>query len=124
VEARGVIGEILDRGRNKIDAAFTMKKIIDVSEQVLERARITHVRAPQLRRVVDALMQLEDDPSDTKAKVKVALLEKQGARNCPACRRKLELHGYRITRTHYGEKHTLSCAGCRTAFVVEETQIV
>jgi hypothetical protein len=82
------------------------------------------VRAPQLKRVVDALLACERDPTDRRAKVTAALLDKQGAFDCPACGKRFDVSGYRQTRTHYGARETLSCRGCRTGFVVVETQIV
>jgi hypothetical protein len=101
-----------------------MKKSISLLE--VEHTRITtpHVHAPQLKRVVDALLALEKDPSDRRAKVTAALLDKQGALDCPACGKRLDVSGYRVTRTHYGARESIACRGCRTGFVVVETQIV
>lgn len=101
-----------------------MKKLIHVAEVEHTRTRTTQVHAPQLKRVLDALLALERNPGDRRAKVMAGLLDKQGAFDCPACAKRFDLTGYRATRTSYGERESLSCKGCRTSFVVVETQIV
>ena len=80
------------------------------------------VTAPQLRRVVDALWALAENPGDRRAKIAVALLEKQRALDCPHCGCAFDVAAYRGTRTAYADRDALVCHGCRTAFVVDDRQ--
>ncbi len=97
---------------------------ITVDEVEFSRPSAPAVYAPQLKRVVDALFAAQRCPEDKRAKVTAVLLRKQGACDCPACGERFDLQGYRLTRTHFGERHTLSCGGCKTNYVVNEAQIV
>jgi hypothetical protein len=128
VAAHDAIGEILDHTPDFLQAVPVMKKhpiIVHTVDHTSTRTRPTPcVRAPQLARVVDALLAVERAPLDRRAKVTLALLEKQGALCCPGCGKRFTLEGYRATRTHFGSRETLSCRGCQTGFVVHEQQIV
>ncbi|HEY4219790.1 MAG TPA: hypothetical protein VGO62_00575 [Myxococcota bacterium] len=79
--------------------------------------------APQLARVVDALWALAENPADRRAKIQLALLDKAGAMQCPSCATRFGVDALRATRTAYAHRSALVCAGCRTAFVVEDQQI-
>jgi hypothetical protein len=82
------------------------------------------VAAPQLRRVIDALWALAENPGDRRAKIALALLEKQGATACPCCGARFDVAAFRATRTSFVEREALVCASCTTSFVVEERQTV
>jgi hypothetical protein len=81
------------------------------------------IHAPQLARVADALWALAENPDDRAAKIKVALLEKQGALQCPTCGARFDVRGFRGTFTPYLRRRTLTCLGCTTQYVVEQEQI-
>lgn len=93
------------------------------STTVVEILRAPSVRAPSLARAVDALLELAHDPSDRRKKITVALLEKEGALDCPGCGLRFQVSGYRETRTPYGETRAIGCKGCRTHFLVDETHV-
>ena len=78
------------------------------------------VTAPQLRHVVDALWALAENPSDRRAKIKLALLDQQGALACPCCGIRFDVAGSRGTHTSFSHRRALDCLGCRTTFVVED----
>jgi hypothetical protein len=101
------------------ESAFSMKRIT-----TLETTVAPAVRAPTLRRVVDAMMALRENPTDRKAKIQLALLEKEGASDCPACGVAFELSGYRVTKTEYTMRATLRCTGCRQSYLLDETHVV
>lgn len=90
---------------------------------VVETLRPPTVRAPELARVVDALLAYAQDPTNRRAKIAVALLEKQGALDCPACGAVFDVSGYRATHTAFSTKRCLSCMSCRTSYVVEESEM-
>ncbi len=96
-----------------------MKTLTISAPEVLRAPSMT---APQLRRVVDALWAAAEHPGDRRAKIALALLDKQGALDCPACGAHFDVADYRGTRTAFHGRDALVCNGCRTAFVVEDRQ--
>ncbi len=96
-----------------------MKKSIGLTERTLLPA----VRAPQLAPLVAALFAVKADPESRRARITLALLQKQGATACPCCGDALSLEGYTKTDTGFYVRETLSCRGCRTAFVVAEHEV-
>lgn len=81
------------------------------------------VRAPELLRVAEALFAHAQNPRDRRARIAFVLLEKQGALDCPLCSLRFDVAGYEETRTSYSHRATLSCSGCRTRYVVSESEL-
>src|SRR5688572_2422696 len=81
------------------------------------------VRAPKLSRLVDALFALRHDPHDRRAKITLALLEREGACDCAACGERLDLSGYRSTRTGFSERESIACRGCSAIFILAEHEV-
>lgn len=92
------------------------------SQAVVEILAAPSIRAPGLARVAEALFAYAQNPADRRARIAVALLEKQGALDCPACGMRFDVEGYRETRTCYAERASLACVGCRTRYVVHEAE--
>lgn len=93
------------------------------STSTVEILRTPSVRAPSLARAVDALLALAESPGERRAKIMVALLDKEGALDCPGCGARFQASGYRETHTPYGGTRAIICKGCRTHFVVDETHV-
>jgi hypothetical protein len=123
----GAIGEFLDPSRDLADGVSmrrtTLAATIDHTIDRLDVTTRTTVRAPQLLCVARALLALDEDPDDRRARISLALLRKEGASDCPMCERSFEIPDVRITRTPYDERCVLSCDGCRTRFVVDEQHV-
>lgn len=118
------IRRILDLGGELLHAASTMRSRTAVVEvPVTHTVRAPSVRAPSLAQVVEALLAYVENPADRRAKIAVALLQKQGALDCPACGTEFDVEGYRGTRTAFSARRAIVCLGCRTNFVVEESEL-
>jgi hypothetical protein len=78
--------------------------------------------APALGLVIDALFDLHERPADRQAKIRLALLKKQGAASCPACEEDVTLEGFRRTQTSYLVRDEWRC-GCGARFLVNEEHV-
>lgn len=97
--------------------------MIKKSIAIVERVAPPAVKAPHLSPLVKALFAVKEDPGDRRARITLALLEKQGATSCPCCGDRLSLDGYTKTDTGFFVKETIACRSCRTGFVVAERQV-
>jgi len=94
-----------------------------LEEQVVTVHRAPSIKVPELSRVVDAMLARAEDPEDRRAKMVLALLEKEGALDCPACKCRFHVSGYRATRTSFSTRRSLSCGKCETQFIIEDEEI-
>jgi hypothetical protein len=90
---------------------------------LVERAAPATVQAPHLSAVVKALFAVKADPLDRRARITLALLQKQGATSCPCCGVALSLVGYTKTETAFHAREAIACRSCGTSFVVGERQV-
>ena len=81
------------------------------------------LRAPSLAPIVDVLLALHEDPSDTRARIQAALLHKEGLDGCPSCQAQLDVAGYVETREVSRSRRAIRCLGCDTLFVVAERHV-
>jgi hypothetical protein len=96
-------------------------EVFDRTTLIPGEAPLLHV--PELGVVVDCLFAVREDPSDRRAKIQLALLQRQGAACCPACGDDVDLAGFRRTRTAYAVRDEWSCGGCRQRFLLCEENV-
>jgi hypothetical protein len=80
------------------------------------------VAAHDLGLVIDALFDLHERPADRQAKIRLAMLRKQGAAACPACEEDVTLEGFRRTQTSYLIRDEWRC-GCGARFLLAEEHV-
>ncbi|MDP2340642.1 MAG: hypothetical protein Q8O67_06780 [Deltaproteobacteria bacterium] len=98
--------------------------IIEVRDRTtLLPGEVPILPAPQLGLVVDCLFALRENPGDRSAKIRLALLCRQGDAACPSCGDEVELAGFRRTRTSYAIRDEWSCSGCDQRFLLCEENV-
>jgi hypothetical protein len=80
------------------------------------------VAARDLGLVIDALFDLHERPHDRQAKIRLALLRKQGAAACPTCADDVTLEGFRRTQTSYLVRDEWRCR-CGARFLLAEEHV-
>ncbi len=81
------------------------------------------VAHPRLGFVIDALFDLADRPDDRAAKIRLALLHREGACWCSSCGEDVSLAGFRRTKTSYAVRDEYRCGGCDQRFLLAEEQV-
>jgi hypothetical protein len=81
------------------------------------------VVARDLGLVIDALFDLHERPTDRQAKIRLSLLQRQGAACCPACSADVSLEGFRRTQTSYLVRDEWRCC-CGARYLLAEEHVV
>lgn len=76
--------------------------------------------APQLGPVLETLFELQDNPASKRARMQMHLLERQRRCECPSCGARVQLDGYRRTKTSYKLRDEWRCGDCLQRFLVAE----
>jgi hypothetical protein len=116
----------------KVDRASVIPHVVDMRKtpfvvEVRDRTTLPPmaaplVTAPNLGLVIDALFDLHERPADRQAKIRLAMLKKQGAASCPSCSDDVTLEGFRRTQTSYLVRDEWRC-GCGARFLLAEEHV-
>jgi hypothetical protein len=97
--------------------------VVEVRERTtLPPAAAPLVAAPNLGLVIDALFDLHERPGDRQARLRLGLLQKQGASQCPCCEGAVTLEGFRRTQTSYLIRDEWRCR-CGARFLLSEEHV-
>jgi hypothetical protein len=115
--SRDAIDEELARARRPIHALRMTQRAITQTRTVTTELEL---KAPQLKKLAELMLQVRQDPGDKKARIQLTLLKHSRVDHCPRCDGRLQLEDYRVTRTRFSEREVMQCACCHTAFLLSE----
>lgn len=81
------------------------------------------ISAPQLGIVIECLFALREDPGDGQCQLQLGRLAMLGEACCPACRRDIDLSGFRRTRTSFAVRDEWICSSCDQRFLLCEENV-
>lgn len=101
-----------------------IERVVEVRDRTTlipgEEPMVAH---PRLGFVIDALFALRESPGDRTARMQLALLEKEGACDCPGCGDAIALDGFRRTRTSYAVRDEYRCGGCTQRYLLADEHV-